>query len=142
MEVSLVRPGKSDTLRTGCGRKAGAAEVTMSKKTTTRADLLEAVYASCARLTRNEAKDIVEMAIEEVCTALAQGETVKLRGFGTFSVRAKTARVGRNPRTGKPYPIDARRVMTFRPSPRLIAELNHAPSPEGGPGRLPVHGPV
>jgi len=114
----------------------------MSKKTTTRADLLEAVYASCARLTRNEAKDIVEMAIEEVCTTLAQGETVKLRGFGTFSVHAKTARVGRNPRTGKPYPIDARRVMTFRPSPRLIAELNPASSPARRPGRPPAHGPV
>jgi integration host factor subunit alpha len=109
----------------------------MSKNTTTRADLLEAVYAACTRVTRNEAKDIVEMALEEICTVLAQGETVKLRGFGTFSVRAKTARVGRNPRTGKSYPIDARRVMTFRPSPCLIAVLNHAPLPDGGNGRLP-----
>jgi integration host factor subunit alpha len=109
----------------------------MSKNTTTRAELLEAVYAACNRLTRDEAKDIVEMTLEEIRTVLAQGETVKLRGFGTFSVRAKTARVGRNPRTGKPYPIDARRVMTFRPSPRLIAVLNRAPLPDGGSRRLP-----
>lgn len=79
------------------------------------------------------------MALEEICTALARGETVKLRGFGTFSVRAKTARVGRNPRTGTPYPIDARRVMTFRPSPCLITELNEASASEE-PVRPHAHG--
>jgi len=109
----------------------------MSNKTTTRADLLKAVYACCAHLTRSEAKDIVEMAIDEITAALAQGETVKLRGFGTFTVRAKAARVGRNPRTGRAYPIDARRVLTFRPSPRLVSALN----PEAAavrPRRLPA----
>jgi integration host factor subunit alpha len=99
----------------------------MSKKTTTRADLLDAVYASGAHLSRNEAKDIVELAIEEVCTAHALGESVKLSGFGKFGVRAKKARIGRNPRTREPYPIVARRVMTFKPSAHLIANLNRAP---------------
>ncbi|HWG05969.1 MAG TPA: integration host factor subunit alpha [Beijerinckiaceae bacterium] len=99
----------------------------MSHRTTTRADLLKAVYGCSAHLSRGEAKDIVERAIEEISLALAQGESVKLRGFGTFTVRAKSARVGRNPRTGRSYPIDARRVLTFRPSPRLIAALNPTP---------------
>ena len=56
--------------------------------------------------------------------ALVRGETVKLRAFGAFSVRSKRPRVGRNPKTGEEYPITARRVLTFRPSPRLIAAVN------------------
>jgi integration host factor subunit alpha len=112
----------------------------MSNKTTTRADLSRAVYTCSAHLSRIEAKDIVEMAIEEICTALAQGETVKLRGFGTFNVRAKAARVGRNPRSGRPYPIDARRVLTFRPSPGLISALNPASAVKDSADTLPSNG--
>jgi integration host factor subunit alpha len=62
-----------------------------------------------------------------------RGETVKLRSFGAFSVRAKRARVGRNPKTGEEYPITARRVLTFRPSPRLISAVNGEESPEDEP---------
>ena len=96
----------------------------MPNRTTTRADLLEAVYGCCPGLSRAQAREVVEMALEEICNALEQGETVKLRGFGAFSVRSKRARVGRNPKTGEEYPITARRVLTFRPSPRLIAAVN------------------
>ena len=96
----------------------------MPNRTTTRADLLEAVYGCCPTLSRAQARDVVEMALEEICAALEKGETVKLRAFGAFSVRAKRARVGRNPTTGEEYPITARRVLTFRPSPRLIAAVN------------------
>ena len=138
-----VRLSVGSARREPCAPVADAGKgsrTAMSNKTTTRADLLKAVYACSAHLSRIEAKDIVEMAIEEICTALAQGETVKLRGFGTFTVRAKAARVGRNPRTGRPYPIDARRVLTFKPSPRLIAALNPDSSPRGAPGRLPGNG--
>jgi integration host factor subunit alpha len=96
----------------------------MPNKTTTRADLLEAVYGCCPSLSRAQARDVVEMALEEICTALERGETVKLRAFGAFSVRSKRARVGRNPKTGEEFPITARRVLTFRPSPRLIGAVN------------------
>ena len=96
----------------------------MTNKTLTRADLLHAVYITGPGLSRVEAKQIVEIAIDEVCSALESGETVKLRSFGTFHVRSKRPRIGRNPKTGKEYPITARRVLTFKPSPRLIASVN------------------
>jgi integration host factor subunit alpha len=96
------------------------------RRTATRADLLEAVYTSCVNLSRAQARDIFEMALEEVSQALAQGEPVKLRSFGLFAVREKRERIGRNPRTGEAAPITPRRVLTFRPSPVLIGKLNGA----------------
>lgn len=96
----------------------------MARKTTTRADLLNAVYKSCKGLSRAQARDIFEMALEEISHALVRGETVKLRSFGLFSVRAKRERIGRNPRTGIEVPIKPRRVLTFRPSPVLVASIN------------------
>jgi len=96
----------------------------MTNKTLTRADLMHAVYVNGPGLSRNEAKGIVEATIAEICMSLENGEVVKLRGFGTFTVRNKRPRVGRNPKTGKEYPITARRVMTFKPSPRLIDAVN------------------
>jgi integration host factor subunit alpha len=97
-----------------------------AKKTTTRADLLNAVYESCKGLSRAQARDIFEMALEEISEALVRGETVKLRSFGLFSVRAKRERIGRNPRTGIEVPIKPRRVLTFRPSPVLVTSINVA----------------
>lgn len=64
------------------------------------------------------------MALEEISNALVRGESVKLRSFGLFSVRAKRERVGRNPRTGVEAPIKPRRVLTFKPSPVLCAAIN------------------
>ena len=93
-------------------------------KTATRADLLNAVYASCPMLSRAEAKEIFEMALEEISTALVRGEPVKLRSFGLFAVRNKRERLGRNPRTGVEVPIKPRRVLTFKPSPVLSASVN------------------
>jgi integration host factor subunit alpha len=95
-----------------------------SRKTATRADLLNAVYTSCPMLSRAEAKEIFEMALEEISTALVRGEGVKLRSFGLFSVRNKRERLGRNPRTGVEVPIKPRRVLTFKPSPVLSASVN------------------
>jgi integration host factor subunit alpha len=95
-----------------------------NRKTATRADLLNAVYASCPMLSRAEAKQIFEMALEEISNALEHGEPVKLRSFGLFSVRAKRERIGRNPRTGVEAPIKPRRVLTFKPSPVLCASVN------------------
>ncbi len=102
-----------------------------SGKTATRADLLDAIYDSCRTLSRAQARDIFEMALEEISDALVRGETVKLRSFGLFSVRSKRERIGRNPRTGIEVPIKPRRVLTFKPSPVLIAFVNgKQPLPE------------
>lgn len=84
-------------------------------KTITRADLYEAVYQEVG-LSRVESSELVEAVIEEICAAAVRGETIKLSSFGTFSVREKNERVGRNPKTGEEVPITPRRVMSFRPS--------------------------
>jgi integration host factor subunit alpha len=95
-----------------------------NRNTATRAELLDAVYASCPALSRAQAKQIFEMTLDEITDALVRGETVKLRSFGLFLVRAKRERVGRNPRTGVEVPITPRRVLTFKPSPVLSAAVN------------------
>ena len=100
------------------------APTAMSNKTTTRADILEAVYASCPVLSRAQAREVFEMALEEIADALSRGEAVKLRSFGSFSVRSKRERIGRNPRTGVEVPITPRRVLTFKASPVLTARVN------------------
>jgi integration host factor subunit alpha len=87
---------------------------------------LDAVYASCPELSRAQARDIFEMALEEISETLIRGECVKLRSFGLFTVRAKRERIGRNPRTGVEAPIKSRRVLTFKPSPVLSAYVNGA----------------
>ena len=87
----------------------------MSEKTLTRMDLSEAVFREVG-LSRNESANLVESVLHHMSVALAQGETGMISSFGTFSVRAKSARVGRNPKTGEEVPIAPRRVLTFRPS--------------------------
>ena len=87
----------------------------MDGKTVTRADLAEAVYQKVG-LSRSESAGLVEAVLEEICQAAIRGETVKLSSFGTFQVRSKNERVGRNPKTGVEVPITPRRVMVFRPS--------------------------
>lgn len=87
----------------------------MPNKTLTRMDLSEAVFREVG-LSRNESAQLVEAVLEHMSDALVDGEQVKISSFGTFSVRAKTARVGRNPKTGEEVPINPRRVLTFRPS--------------------------
>ncbi|SDY54145.1 integration host factor subunit alpha [Citreimonas salinaria] len=87
----------------------------MSDKTLTRMDLSEAVFREVG-LSRNESADLVESVLQHMSDALVQGEQVKISSFGTFSVRDKAARMGRNPKTGEEVPIQPRRVLTFRPS--------------------------
>ena len=87
----------------------------MSDNTLTRMDLSEAVFREVG-LSRNESADLVEDVLQRISDALVSGDTVKISSFGTFSVRSKTARVGRNPKTGEEVPITPRRVLTFRPS--------------------------
>ncbi|MEM1238037.1 MAG: integration host factor subunit alpha [Pseudomonadota bacterium] len=87
----------------------------MTNKTLTRMDLSEAVFREVG-LSRNESSQLVESVLDEMSDALVRGEQVKISSFGTFSVRDKAARVGRNPKTGQEVPISPRRVLTFRPS--------------------------
>ncbi len=87
----------------------------MSGKTLTRMDLGEAVFREVG-LSRNESAQLVESVLQHISDALVNGESVKISSFGTFSVRDKNARVGRNPKTGEEVPILPRRVLTFRPS--------------------------
>lgn len=87
----------------------------MSDKTLTRMDLSEAVFREVG-LSRNESAELVETVLNLMSDALVQGQQVKISSFGTFSVREKNARIGRNPKTGEEVPITPRRVLTFRPS--------------------------
>lgn len=87
----------------------------MSEKTLTRLDLSEAVFREVG-LSRNDSSQLVESVLTHMSDALVSGEQVKISSFGTFSVRDKAARVGRNPKTGEEVPISPRRVLTFRPS--------------------------
>lgn len=87
----------------------------MGDKTLTRLDLSEAVFQEVG-LSRNDSSQLVESVLTHMSDALVKGEQVKISSFGTFSVREKSARVGRNPKTGEEVPISPRRVLTFRPS--------------------------
>ena len=87
----------------------------MSTGTVTRTDLAEALYKEIG-LSRTESAALVESVIDHMIEALIRGETVKLAGFGTFTLRDKNERIGRNPKTGEEVPITSRRVLTFKPS--------------------------
>ncbi|KRE17414.1 integration host factor subunit alpha [Bosea sp. Root381] len=95
----------------------------MSGQTVTRADLCEAVYQKIG-LSRTESSKLVESVLDEICDAVARGENVKLSSFGSFVVRDKGERIGRNPKTGVEVPIEPRRVMVFKPSNVLKARIN------------------
>ncbi len=95
----------------------------MTSKTLTRADLSEAVFNEIG-LSRNESAQLVETVLGEISDALVGGEDVKLSSFGSFVVRHKKGRVGRNPKTGQEVPIDPRRVLTFRDSHVLKEKIN------------------
>lgn len=87
----------------------------MTGKTLTRMDLSEAVFREVG-LSRNESSDLVESVLDHMSDALANGESVKISSFGTFNIRDKSERIGRNPKTGEEASIAPRRVLSFRPS--------------------------
>lgn len=99
-------------------------------KTLTRSDLAEKVYQNVG-LSRNESATLVERVLDEVTEALLREEQVKLSSFGTFLVRAKGGRIGRNPKTGEEVPIAPRKVLLFRPSHVLKDQIN-AGTPTAG----------
>jgi len=95
----------------------------MGGKTLTRADLAEAVVRNVG-LPRNESQELVELVLGEISNCLADGESVKLSSFGSFGIRQKGQRVGRNPKTGEEVPITPRRVLIFRPSNIMKDRIN------------------
>ncbi len=95
----------------------------MAGETITRAQLGEAVYQEVG-LSRNESAELLEAVLSQISDALARGETVKISSFGTFSVRQKGQRIGRNPKTGEEVPILPRKVLVFRPSQVLKNRVN------------------
>lgn len=95
----------------------------MARKTVTRADLTEAVYQEVG-LSRNESAQLVESVLDEIAGTLSRGDPVKLSSFGTFSVRKKAQRIGRNPKTGEEVPILPRSVLVFRASHVLKDRIN------------------
>ena len=103
----------------------------MTGHTVTRADLSEAVYQEVG-LSRNESADLVETILNEIAVALEQGEIVKISSFGSFSVRQKGQRIGRNPKTGEEVPILPRRVLVFRASHVLKNQINETLLPAPG----------
>lgn len=102
----------------------------MGGKTLTRADLSDAVHQQVG-LSRSESADLVKAVLDRITDKLVAGETVKLSSFGTFAVRSKGGRIGRNPKTGQEVPITPRRVLVFRPSHVLKNTIN-AESSGGG----------
>jgi len=105
------------------------AEKEGAARTLTRVDLAEAVYQSVG-LSRKESAALVQAVLTELSDHLAAGESVKLSSFGSFLVRSKGERIGRNPKTGVEVPITQRRVMVFKPSNVLKARINGLTVPE------------
>ena len=91
----------------------------------TKADLIDQIYGRVG-FSRQESARAVEMILDVMKERLAQGETVKISGFGKFAVREKPSRTGRNPQTGEEIEITARRVLTFKPSPLLREAVKNA----------------
>ena len=93
----------------------------------TKVDFAEQVFDELGFIKR-EAQELVECFFEAIKDTLDQGESVKLSGFGNFALRDKSGRPGRNPKTGEAFPIKAWRVVTFKVSPKLKAQLSQAES--------------
>ncbi|NLJ63723.1 MAG: integration host factor subunit alpha [Alcaligenaceae bacterium] len=93
-------------------------------KTLTKAELTDFIFEQVG-LNKREAKELVDAFFAEISAALERGEEVKLSGFGNFQVRDKSSRPGRNPKTGEPIPISARRVVTFHASQKLKSAVEN-----------------
>jgi integration host factor subunit alpha len=90
----------------------------------TKAEIIDCVYEKVGGFSKKESAEVVEAVFETMKETLALGDKVKISGFGNFVVRVKKQRIGRNPQTGEPIPISARRVLTFKPSQVLKNILN------------------
>jgi integration host factor subunit alpha len=90
----------------------------------TKAEIIDAIYEKVGGFSKKEAAEIVEAVFDSMKDVLTEGQKIKISGFGNFVVRYKKERIGRNPQTGEPIPISARRVLTFKPSQVLKGILN------------------
>jgi integration host factor subunit alpha len=90
----------------------------------TKAEIIDCVYEKVGGFSKKESAEVVEAVFDTMKETLADGDKVKISGFGNFVVREKKQRIGRNPQTGEPIPISARRVLTFKPSQVLKNILN------------------
>ncbi len=88
----------------------------------TKADMAESLFDEM-RLNKRDARELVNLYLQELGASLAVGEQIKLSGFGNFDLRDKKEHLGRNPRTGEKIPVPARRVVTFRPGKKLKARV-------------------
>ena len=95
----------------------------MERKTLTRQDISEALYRNVG-LSKHESALMLEVVLEQISKALVEGESVKLSSFGTFIARQKRERLGRNPKTGVEATINARRVISFKPSKLMKDRIN------------------
>lgn len=95
----------------------------MTGRTLTRAQLSESIYQQVG-LSRNDSAELVELVLAEIADTLCKGEMVKISSFGSFQVRSKGGRIGRNPKTGQEVPIQPRRVLVFRASHVLKDRIN------------------
>src|ERR1700686_4664123 len=113
----------------------------MAGDTVTRAQLTEAVYQEVG-LSRNESAELVESVIAEISDALERGEMLRISSFGSFAVRRKGQRIGRNPKTGQEVPISPRRVLVFRASHALKDQINQGLAGASGGGRPAAAAPA
>jgi integration host factor subunit alpha len=108
----------------------GGRAMPKTSKGVTRVELCEAVYQKVG-LSRTESSAFVELVLKEISDCLEKGETVKLASFGSFMVRKKGRRLGRNPKTGIEVPISPRRVVVFKPSAIMKQQINSQPRGSG-----------
>jgi integration host factor subunit alpha len=101
----------------------------------TKAEIIDSVYEKVGGFSRKESAEIVDTVFGIMKDVLAEGDKIKISGFGNFVVREKKQRVGRNPQTGQPIPISARRVLTFKPSQVLKSVLNPHKGMPGARGK-------
>src|SRR5215510_8365212 len=94
------------------------------RRSMTKAEIIDCVYEQVGGFSKKESAEVVESVFETMKETLSRGDRVKISGFGNFVVREKKQRIGRNPQTGEPIPISARRVLTFKPSQVLKNILN------------------
>jgi integration host factor subunit alpha len=118
-----LRKANLDKLSLGSGLNKQKGMGPMAGRTVRREDLSEAVYQKVG-LSRSESAGLVGQVLGEISDTLARGEAVKLSGFGTFSMRSKVERVWLNPKTGVEVSIEKRRVLIFKPSEVLKAQIN------------------
>jgi len=100
----------------------------------TKAEIIDSVYEKVGGFSKKESAELVEAVFDAMKEVLTQGQKIKISGFGNFVVRAKRQRMGRNPQTGEPIPISARRVLTFKPSQVLKGLLNPHRAATAAPG--------